>query len=108
MTDEDLQKLRTIIQEAVAPVDRKISRIQQDVAGIRNKQFAQEVILDDIQEQARAIASAMDDLRPPAVKPIGTGGLQEIRRLHGELNALQRKTAELQGRLEVLEGTREP
>lgn len=89
-------------------VDRDLASLHQEVGKVRNKQFAQEVILDDIQDQARAIVRAMDDLRQPAVKPIGAGGIAEIRQLNSELNALQRKHAELQARIEILEGTREP
>lgn len=118
MTDQILELLgaiRTDIAQTKAEhdrrfsaLDRSIALLQQDVTKIRNKQLAQEIILDDIQDQARAIAQAMDDLRQPAVRPIGAGGLVEIRRLHSEMNALQRKHAELQARIEILEGTREP
>jgi chromosome segregation ATPase len=104
----DIAATKAEHDQRFSTLDRSIAVLQQDVTKIRNKQFAQEVILDDIQNQARAIARAMDDLRQPAVKPVGTGGIAEIRQLNSELNALQRKHAELQVRIEILEGRREP
>ena len=121
MTDEDIEKIRIVMREVVAPIEatlaehsrqialliRSAAVLQQDVTKIRNSHIGQEVILDDVQDQTRKIALALDDLRRPAVKPIGEGGIAEIRQLYSELNSLQRKTAELQGRLEILEGRRE-
>jgi prefoldin subunit 5 len=91
-----------------ARLDRSITLLRQDVTSIRNKQIGWEAILDDVQDHMRRIAEGMEALRPPAVPSVlGEGRPSELRQLHSEFNALQRKTAELQARIEVLEGTRE-
>jgi len=89
-------------------LDRNIVMLQQDVTKLRNIQLGQEVKLDDIQDHIRRVAEGMEALRPPIVPPtLGEGRPTELRVLHSEFNALQRKTAELQARIEILEGTRE-
>ncbi len=127
MTDEDFEKIRVIMNEVIAPVlDRvgtvenkidvlgqvqaeqsnAIELLRQDVTKIRNVQMGQEVKLDDVQDYFSRIAEGMDRLRPPAVPPLGEGRITEIRQMHSQINAGERKMAELQARIEVLEGSR--
>jgi seryl-tRNA synthetase len=91
----------------LARQERSIAMLQQDVTKIRNVHLGQELKLDDIQDHIRRVALGIENLRPPAVPPtLGEGSPSELRVLHSEFNALQRKTAELQARIELLEGRR--
>ena len=112
MNDEMREMLRTIQSSLDAMRTehaRDLAKLQQDFRGFRAVQLGQEIKLDDLQDHLRRIEEGIERLRPPAVpRTLGEGRPTELRQLHSELNALQRKTAELQGRIEVLEGTREP
>jgi hypothetical protein len=120
MTDEDLEKMRVVMREVIAPLEadvaeikavqaehtRDIALLRQDVTKIRNVQMGQEVKLDDIQDYFSRIAEGVERLRPPAVPPLGEGRITEIRQMHSQINAVERKMAEFQARIEVLAGSR--
>lgn len=115
MTDELIELLTAIRADIIemkavqAEHGRGLAMLQQDVRILRNIQLGQEVKLDDIQDHIRRVAEGVERLRPPVVpQTLGEGRPTELRQLHSEFNALQRKTAELQARIEILEGLRNP
>jgi hypothetical protein len=134
MTDHDLEKIRVVMRDVIAPLGadvaeiktvqaehthrideikavqaehtRDIALLRQDVTKIRNVQMGQEVKLDDVQDYFSRIAEGVERLRPPAVPLLGEGRVTEILQMHSQINAVERKMAEFQARIEVLEGTR--
>jgi hypothetical protein len=95
------------IKAVQAEQSRDIALLRQDVTKLRNIQMGQEVKLDDVQDFCSRIAEGIERLRPPAVPPLGEGRVSEIRQMHSQINAVERKMAEFQARIEVLEGVRE-
>jgi chromosome segregation ATPase len=105
----DITEVKADIAEVTAvqaEQTRDISLLRQDVTQIRNFQMGQEVKLDDIQDYFSRIAEGVERLRPPALPPLGEGRITEIRQMHSQINAVERKMAEFQARIEVLEGSR--
>jgi chromosome segregation ATPase len=110
MTDEDIEKIRGLLQTELAPVNTKLATIQaelvtikatlqehtnaiemlrQDTGLIRLSLDAQTRLLDMLQQDMRMLRGAVNDLAKENVTP------GEVEAIHHDLNRMQRELAEL-------------
>jgi hypothetical protein len=122
MTDEtdltirilrEIQATQAEHTRTLAEHTRTLAEHTAEFAGIKETLHLHGIRLDnhtemfaDVQDYFSRIAQGLEHLRPPAVPPLGEGSVTEIRQMHSQINAMDRKIAEFQARIEILEGVR--